>query len=1455
MGKKLVIFVLTAVLLLGTLALTTGAESAGTYEVGYSKVDINPYWTAWMEWSKGQNIPNAGTYPYQDFYDRYDIMPLPMAGYGNNDSRLSRPKLMDDNGSGVGASKTNVTRAKTSAGGSTVTLNKDTFYSYVYANNANYQDVHLSSNRYTKAFAQKMGVTYSDGIYGENDGDGVWATCVLVKDSQTNSYLLLIGVDNIGLSDTLNGYIRKAILAQPEVQALGLTEDRILINTNHTHGSVATGTQYSSTDTATTYTLARDTFGDGLTFTAQELHWYLNFYKNHLCNQMALAAVQAIDDLEPALTMEKGSIDAGQQSGHHMNGVRHNVQTYTPTSGSKPSITYVRGSSFNNYMRSTSSYDSHFAGNGFTASQPVSESDDKLHILQFTFENKDPIAMVNFRAHSTANNKEAAKALHYNISADWVSPLRYEMEQAGYRFSLLYGNSGNLGTGVSSDTNSLIPYNQAYYSATDGHWVMPATHYGRTIAQAALALLGDVAEQNDAILDEMHSVPMGKLLTQKTKYLATRQIFSPLSYAAAMSFYNAGAPAAGGRYTISDGQTVSYNGKSVTLGTGEGGTYVIASKYHANSILSRYGVTNKTTLELNTIRLGSQVAMYTTPIEAADRYFINPIEKTTDILANASLYNDWWNLNEESAWGTPFDLSLTNGSSGYITNELAYDYNSDYTGTDYILATGSYESQNSNHARGEGEKIVAVLNGMLRNMEDKTAYCTHCQTEKTFKPLELTDILLEGSDYVLPSGHYFLAGDFAYKNEVKILEGQQVCLDLNSYNYSCECYTASSRAFEVQGTLNVMDLAKKDWVGRIQGLGVKATIATDLAGGTMNVVSTGTLNLYNGILTQIKRDGYGAANGGVLRVAGTFNMYGGGLMDGQATGNGGNLLVDGGTVTVRGGVFERGTAGGNGGNVYIASGRVDCYSAGFTAGTAVNGGSVYVAEGSLTLASGTEMTFGTATTNGGNVYIAAPASLYMESCRISLGRAEKPNKPTATTMGGNLYCAGSFVMTGGDILAGYAYYGGNVQLQGATASFIMRGGSIYGGMAGYKTDVADLCTGQSSSENGLAQFRLEKGYIETAAYSQGKITLTGQNLYQETPMRVVVKVPGERLFIEGTYTGNINLVLNDANYLDLPAGSKIGNAVNADISGATINLLDYPDMEVVVQGSDLVLQRKALLAVNDTPYYTVSEGVAAYNTAGGWMKLLEKDLEITGLSRDLNLDLNGCNVAAVDTGSYSLNCKDTATDDYSSETAFTYGHLPAGTACTAAEGYLVAVTDGDGISFHKYELAVTEVNLRPANAGMYYTCTFLGDEAVMAQVSRFGVAMSLNTDMTEEKWIQQITQDSDCKTYVWYAGSAWTVGQAEANGVLVQNILREELTDAENQYRAELPISGVNFVELSDGTWLFGNSCCYSFREAMELANDTLPSFSTALLRLYKTYKTVMADWDVPKIAQMSNKI
>ena len=462
--------------------------------------------------------------------------------------------------------------------------------------------------------------------------------------------------------------------------------------------------------------------------------------------------------------------------------------------------------------------------------------------------------------------------------------------------------------------------------------------------------------------------------------------------------------------------------------------------------------------------------------------------------------------------------------------------------------------------------------------------------------------------------------------------------------------------------------------------------------------------------------------------------------------------------------------------------------------------------------------------------------LQIEAGVIENGRAEKSG---TNTMGGNVYCGGTMVMTGGTIRGGYAHFGGNVQVQGAAAVFTMQGGVICDGTAGYKTDVADLCTGQASNEKGFAMFRMEGGYIETAAYSQGNILLTGTT-DTANAVRVVVKKPGDRLVIQGTYTGHIDLVLNDDQYLGLPAGARIGKADNADISGAIINLPDYPDMELAVQGSDLVLRNKTMVLVNGTAYHDMTSAVSAYNTSGGQMRLMTNGLQISGLRRDLHLDLNGKRLLGVQTGSYTLYCKDSATDDFSSPTESAYGALPAGTAYQPEEGYL-AVTDGDWISFHRYEIALTAVNLRPGNAGIYYSTCFRGDEVFRAQVQRYGVAVSLE----DGKWQQQLAKGENC---VWMESARWTAGDTATNSVLIQDIMKPTLTDAQNSQRAQLPVYGICFVQLKDGRQLFGQACGYSLRQVLEQFDSSGQSIPTTVLDMYKTYASVMSPWNLPRI-------
>lgn len=1429
MTKKILAFLLVLVLAVGTLTLTATATSdSDAYEVGYAKVDINPYWKEWINYSAektlnatGEPWPNRGQIPeaYQNIYSEYDMLPLPMGGYGNNSTRLSRPKLMDDNGSGAGAgttkesftsngnnwylkSGTTWTRATSNSTNypAVFTRSGNFITGYTYSVDPDYQDVHLDDNRYTEAFAKKLlgnegaaGYYETAGGWGDNDGDGVWATCVLVKDPQSDSPMLIISLDNISIDAALVNIAKTRILAK--LPDSGLTEDRIMINANHTHGSVALGTQYSSSDTDTLYYLAENYFGDNISFTEQEMWCFLNFYKNYMCNQLANAALAAYNDMETALTMEKGTIDVSTQTGYQLNGVRHNVQTYTPTSGE--GITYVRGSSFNNDVNGDGATDPYaggtVTGGTFTKSRPVTASNDNMQILKFTFENKEPIAMVNFRAHATANNKQAAKLLHYNISADWVSPLRYDMENAktlgfddtDYRFTLLYGNSGNLGTGLSNgDDDPIISSYANYVEDRDGvsRWQLPATPHGRLLAQAALALLKNDGSDG-AIREAMHEVKMGPIVSVSRDFTVYKQQWTDLQYAAALKYRSQyESENATVTVTIADGETVTYGSNSITLATG--GSYTIASKYHARGIIGKYtSSSTEATIELNAFRWGNAVAFSTNSIEASERYFAVPDGLNTNTIPEAAVnaLNDWNKL-VNASWGTPFDLSLTNDSDGYIPNSLAYIYNSDTTNTNYTLATGSYESQTSYAVAGSGELMVQALSEMMAQIQPKiTKQCQACGNEKEWLPLTT------GVYNNTTGGHYYLDGDFADAGEMTVPAGQTVCLELNGATL-----TAAGRAFKVNGTLNIQGS------GTLQG-----TAVADKNGGTVYVAANGTVNQYSGALT-----------------------------------------CDHASQTVKSN---------NGGVVYVEAG------------------------GNYTMLGGT-ITGGCAATGGGNVY----------TC-------------------------GAFTMKGGSISEGTAAsYGGNVHAQGASAVFTMTGGAVIGGDGS-----SNICTGPNKTED-TSVFRMEGGSVVGEVYVQGKAVLTGTT---NGTVNITSKVPAERLTIEGTYTGTINLTVHGAS--SVATGEKIGISDNADISGATIAVTGATATQYVavvdnaLQVTEYAVTGISVTAPTKTEYWVdealdttgmvvtvtyanghttqITDGFALSGfdsaTAGtktvtvtyegqsaAFAVTVKKDafdyyvgdvgyddlntamehstsehpvvLEVNvtqavTMTRDVYLDLNGHSVAAVNTNGYKLHCLDSQTDDYDVADGV-YGTITDADAnVVAVDGYMT-ITEGNKTSYHKLTWGLTHLVVNTERVGLTYKANFQGDQKVKAQIREFGVAVrAYRAPDTNSIWM-----DTECRTHMALGQSDWQVGKNTntVKCVYVTNILLDS-QEVDNQQRAQIEIYGICYIKLQDGTMLYSTSCKESLHSAMEYMNSLWDTpYLTAddqanLQKFYTEWEDVMSGW------------
>jgi hypothetical protein len=1281
MMRRMLSVVLVLALAFGALAVTASAAdpNAVDYRVGYAKVDANPYWSVWK--ATGGTIPthlgNYATDMNGKAIGPYHIMPLPMGGYGGNVHRLSRPELVDDNGSGK------------HAGGV----------------------VYLTDNRPVE-------------LGGQNDGDGIWTTCVSIRQNPTAEPVLMLSVDLIGMSDLYCGRAKNVIIRELKKIGVSITPDRILINATHTHGAVSLSESF---DEDTTYKLKLWGNSKTVSFRGSDLNAYLSAYRKHLYAQMAAAAVQAIADGQNngTVTMSKGTIDVSKATGYTLNGVRHSkAQLTTTVDGVSQKVDYVTGSSFNVNLK------------GGKEVEAVSDSNDLMHVIQFSFPDASvkPILMVNWRAHTTWNNKMGTHA-HNSLSADFVAAMRYKLEQWGYRFLLNYGASGNLGTGTTPSTYNIGTSTSSFTTK------MPGTDYGFTLAYAAAYLVSgtqnsSVSSFRTSLLSTLQSkfgtsysnqvksyaspgmtvCAQGEILLETTYYDIAPQNSSEAGYQAAL-YHNAKAVDEGGSASKDGGLkleksgypflvkagTYTANGQTFTVS----GDFVIASQYHANSLKTFYGVLNAKRISLCAFTLGEQVAFVTVPFEASDRYSMSAT------LATANHYNDWDNLINNEKWGAPIVMSLTNGSEGYIPNNLAYTYTRDLEAK-YIagncaqaFVSGSYEAHTAYAAAGQGEVIVAQLNTLLRGLGDtkapegKLGYCQACQALKTWTPLN--DKVIEDNGTALATGHYYLAEDITtIYGQVYAYQDEMVCLDLNGHTYYASTNIGASRAFWVYGTLNVQDSV---------GTGVlKGKKAGGNVGGTVYVDRYGVLNLYSGKLTCDTTGTGTVQDGGVVYIpaGGTFNMYGGTVSGGRASRYGGNVQIQDGTMNMYGGTLT--------------------------------GGSASAGKNLLLSATGTFRFV--------NGSIASGASTTHLMGKVILGSDSFTVKnPTASTLALKNYCT--------------------VELDGVFT------GKVTLNYSGVKNDKAP-------------------------AYP--KKPTTGD--------------------VIGTVT----------------AGSAI------DYRVAKISVTSAPSgTEAMVDGTNLIVGKKTVASVAGVEYTDIASALEA-SSQDAPMKLLRSYTSRVTLTKDVYIDLNGCSLSSVTANDYTLYCMDSKTDDYSVADG-QFGTVPASNSVQVMDGYL-AYTENKKTSFHKYDMAVTDLVVNTKMAGLAYKASFLGDEKVRDMVQEFGVAMNIGQAPDADS----IGMDTENTTRIVLTKASWQTGAANGvKSVYVRNILTADGDAAANQYRADLQIYGACYIKLTDGTLLLGKAENRSLHSALKDMNDYFGNLSAddqkALKAFCTAWSDVMKDW------------
>ena len=346
-----------------------------------------------------------------------------------------------------------------------------------------------------------------------------------------------------------------------------------------------------------------------------------------------------------------------------------------------------------------------------------------------------------------------------------------------------------------------------------------------------------------------------------------------------------------------------------------------------------------------------------------------------------------------------------------------------------------------------------------------------------------------------------------------------------------------------------------------------------------------------------------------------------------------------------------------------------------------------------------------------------------------------------------------------------------------------------------------------------------------------KVTLQGS---ADVDQIYFPEINGTNLIVSGAYTGAANIQLGAD--IALADSVDIGTSDNADLSGATVTCVNDDNYALLASGTDLILQRKAVAYIGQTPYCTLQAAVNAAEAADT-IRLVADIAETVSVTKNATLDLNGYGISKVVADGGTLFCFDSQTDDYDVADGV-YGKLTGN--AVAAEGYL-AVTEADGTSFHKVDLAITAMSLRASDVGVYYKSSFLGDEVVAKSIAKYGVALNIHEAPSAANM-------ATTSAYSYFTNFA----SGSNNGTLLKNIMKTSNADKNNERNANISVYGAPYILTTTGEYIFGETVQRSLRQQLEAIDAAWNSYSEAaqktVIAMYRKYANVMKNWNISNI-------
>lgn len=734
--------------------------------------------------------------------------------------------------------------------------------------------------------------------------------------------------------------------------------------------------------------------------------------------------------------------------------------------------------------------------------------------------------------------------------------------------------------------------------------------------------------------------------------------------------------------------------------------------------------------------------------------------------------------------------------------------------------------------------------------------------------------------------HWKLSADDADFAGLTVANGETVVLDLAGFDL-----TAAGRAFNVEegGKLILLDSAN---TGVVTGSGV-----ADEAGGV--IYNAGTLQIYGGKYVYKKNSAVAVSSGGVICNAGTFN-FSNGILDGSAysntaeTSKGGALYqADGASgdlnvFTMSGGLILGGKAY-DGGSVYVGY-----YSdTNITSGTIANGNAYHEGGNIYFIGKSSDSTYefnitgaaildGTASNNGtfeswgGNIGTHR-GIMNMTECYVRGGVATK-TAGSKGNYGGNFHvgigatlnATDSIIIGGSSGTAGGNFYASNARSKlnltnclvrdGEAAS---RGGNIMSNNGTLTIKGGEVSFGTSGGTGGNIQSNIATTLQADAAGNlpqilRGTAATYGGNLYLKNgPMNLTAAyvsggtadTRGADIFIDDTDTTE---VIFGADFRgDIALGVAKTLFASEEIYGGAINkvktyatnasfYLDgaYNNCGTLVKDNVLYLTVAAVVdASGGLKWYMSNEDALEACGTDEYIKLCTtKDLVLT---KDCVVDLNGKTVNI--SGAYTLYGMDSSGDDYTAPKGkATLAEGTKQTAYTDAPGgnRYVTVTGEDGtVTYHRLNMAITGVNIRPASAGVYYTAKWYCDDTLKNMITNYGVVAS-TADMPDADFAKD-----EANRWTTFAKDSFVSGEAK-NGAVITNIMGQSATAKENDISGKTPIYSKAYITFENGLSLVStDKIHYSLYDVMRGLDNLIQKDPTKYRRQTLTARSFYETW------------